>query len=122
MIKSIGIDIVRTKRIENDLGKFGERFFGKILGSKERELVMKRADKVQFMAGRFAVKEAIVKCLGAIIDERPPLTMLQVVNDNQGQPKLVAEGDLAEVLAPYKIHLSITHEKKYAAAVAVLEE
>lgn len=122
MIKSVGIDIVRTKRIEKDIEKFGERFLDKILGPNEKELADTRTDSAQFIAGRFAAKEAIIKCLGVLTDQRPAFSSLEIINNDQGQPILEAGGELAQLLAPYSIHLSISHEKKYAAAVAVLEE
>lgn len=49
----VGIDIVKIPRMEGkeDLAK-------KILSKEEYELYQKRTDKAQFLAGRFAAREA----------------------------------------------------------------
>ncbi len=122
MIVSLGLDIVEIARIEKDIERFGERFVNRILGEKERSQYQKRNDRTLFLAGRFAAKEAVVKALGKYLTERPPLHQLEIINDQSGRPELVLPDDVEAKLRGARCLLSITHERNYAAAVAIFEE
>ena len=122
MIASVGLDIVEIARIEQDLERFGERFVNRILSEKERSQYRKRNDGALFLAGRFAAKEAVVKALGWYLTERPPLHLLEIINDQSGRPELVLPDDVKAKLRGARCLLSITHERNYAAAVAIFEE
>jgi holo-[acyl-carrier protein] synthase len=121
-MKAVGIDIVEIKRIEKDLEKYDERFIDRILGNKERDIYDKRSDKIQFLAGRFAAKEAVIKCLAGILTDRPPYAELQILNNDSGQPIFEYDVNLKTKLENLNFHISISHERKYATAVAVLTE
>ncbi len=61
---STGIDIVHNKRISKNI--YNLRFIQKILSASEIEKYNKISNysrKVEFLAGRFAAKEAIIKAL-----------------------------------------------------------
>jgi holo-[acyl-carrier protein] synthase len=122
VIASIGLDIVEIARIEKDVERFGSRFVERILGGKELALFEKRQDQTLFLAGRFAAKEAVVKALGRYLTNRPPLHQLQIINDDSGQPRLELPDDVETKLKGAHCLLSITHERSYAAAVAIFED
>jgi len=122
LISSIGLDIVEVSRIERDVEKHGQRFIQRILGVRELLLFEKRKDKYQFLAGRFAAKEAVIKALGQFLKDRPPYNVLQIVSDSFGSPELVLSGDILAKLGQVACKLSISHEKNYAVAVAVFFE
>ena len=69
MIVGMGIDIVELARIEKSLGRFGLRFAEKILGPEE--LAGMPGHPLNYVAGRFAAKEAAVKALGLPPGLRP---------------------------------------------------
>ena len=90
---------------------------------QELELYHKRVDKAQYLAGRFAAKEAIIKGLGVYLSERPPYVEIQVINNLSGQPELELNNSILDLKKNnINCFISITHEKKYAAAVAVFTE
>jgi len=122
MVRAVGIDIVEVERIRRDIRQFGDRFINRILGPQELAILEQRKDKDLFLAGRFAAKEAVIKALGCCLTERPPYIDLQVVSDQRGMPALTIPSELRQKLDNMKCLLSITHEKKYAAAVAILTE
>ncbi len=122
MITSIGLDIVETARIKDDLERFGPRFSDRILGPDEKVLFDRRQDKPLFLAGRFAAKEAVVKALGKYLTVRPPLQELQIVNDQTGRPELKLPDSVRESLDGARCFISISHERNYAAAVAIFED
>ncbi len=121
-MKSIGIDIVEIERIAADIKRFGDRFIRRVLSEREFEQYNSRSDKQFFLAGRFAAKEAVIKALGYFLTDRPSLNSLVIVNDKMGQPKLILPDDLAKILHGVNCLISISHEKKYATAVAAFVE
>ena len=107
MIAGIGCDIVAIKRIK----KQKEDFYKRILTPREQVIYLEfnEARKLEFLAGRFAAKEAIYKAC----NDTGVLSNIEVLNDDSGKPYCNIEG--------FKIHISISHEKEYAAAYAVCE-
>ena len=122
MADSIGLDIVEIARIERSLERFGERFLKRILGPEERIVYDRRVDRHQFLAGRLACKEAIVKALGKYVKDRPSLASLQIVADVDGRPAVSFPSELVELLARLDCLVSISHEKNYAVAIAIFSE
>lgn len=122
MVHAIGLDIVEVERIRKDIEQYGDKFINRILNKKELESYDKRFDKDLFLAGRFAAKEAIIKALGKFLNDRPPYTDLQVLNDNTGQPYFKLPDEILQKLKNAVILLSISHEKNYAAAMVVISE
>ncbi len=111
MIKGIGTDIVDIERVRKAMS---ESFLSKVLSEEEIEKAssMKEERKVQFVAGRFAAKEAIIKALSD--EEVPVMNELNIVNDDKGKPQIEYKD--------YQILISISHEKTYAVAFAILEQ
>jgi len=122
LANSIGLDLVEVARIANNLERYSPRFEKRILGPAEREIFDRRRDKAIFLAGRFAAKEAVIKALGLYLSVRPRLSDLQIINDNTGLPQLLLPDEIQRQLPGVRCMLSITHDKNYAAAVAVLVE
>ncbi|PJB83913.1 MAG: holo-[acyl-carrier-protein] synthase [Acidobacteria bacterium CG_4_9_14_3_um_filter_49_7] len=105
-----GVDIVSVMRIEKALSRFGEQFVSRILTPEEQSLYRNRKDSIQFLAGRFAAKEAIYKAAGI-----PNLTWQRVnVLPEGGKPVVRIDGHLRQ-----NIQISISHEKEYAIALAI---
>lgn len=67
MIKGIGVDMVKHVRIEKILrATYRERFTTKVLSSKEKsalEQIESIEKQTEFLASRWAAKEALVKAL-----------------------------------------------------------
>lgn len=112
MIIGIGTDIVEIARIE----KAGvEKLSKKILKPSEiAELPKLNAAK---LAKRFAAKEAISKALGTGIGAELAFHDIEISNDELGKP-------LAKILTKpqLKVHLSLSDEKSYAVAYALIED
>ncbi len=122
MIRSIGLDIVDVSRIKKDVERFGDRFVKRILGEMEISTFVTRIDKEVFLAGRFAAKEAVIKGLSPFLEKRPSLNVIEIVNDTTGHPELSLPTEIQKKLGKAKCILSLTHERNYAAAVAIFAE
>jgi holo-[acyl-carrier protein] synthase len=128
MIYGIGMDMLEISRMRKILeGKTAERFLERILTSAERELAQTRKGRlIEFSAGRFAAKEAIVKAFGCGIGQVIAFQDIEILPDSLGKPvcaislnALTRIGFTADSL---RIHLSITHSQTMAAAYAVVEQ
>lgn len=115
-IKGLGMDAVELSRIEKIVAE-PKSFLGKVLTPKELEkyhtLPFKR--KVEFLAGRFAAKEAYAKALGTGIGQHVSFQDIEVLNDATGKPVLVCKR------YSHQTWISITHTNHDAYAVVVLE-
>ncbi len=120
MVYSVGLDLTDIERIRKDLDRWGERFVRRLLGDEERNLYRERQDKVKFIAGRFAAKEAVMKVLGAFIDSGVYPRNIQILNDLYGKPYVHLDDNIREKILDMEIKVSITHERKMAAAVAIM--
>ena len=122
MANSIGVDILETDRMRRAVERFGDRFVQRILGDKEIEVFNRRTDRFIFLAGRFACKEAVIKALGKYLKDRPSFSQIQIINDATGQPSLSLPDSLKPLLIGLEILVSISHDRKYAVAMAVITE
>ncbi|WP_438447759.1 holo-ACP synthase [Gorillibacterium sp. sgz5001074] len=126
MIIGIGTDLVEIGRIRRLLEEpGGRRFIERVLTPEERRLSAERQGRLtEFVAGRFAAKEAVVKALGTGISAATGFQDVEVLPSAGGQPVVrLSEAALAKLgRSGLKVHLSITHTAEYASAYAVAEE
>jgi len=121
-VVGIGIDLVEVARIGRLLERHGERAVARICNAGEADLGRVALD--QHLAGLFAAKEAVLKALGTGWAQGTAFRQVEVVRAPGGAPG-VRLHDVAAARAAAmgvtRIHLSITHERGFAAAMAVLE-
>lgn len=116
MIKGIGIDLIELERIEKSIQK-NARFVERILTKKERqtfEEFKNQRRKVEFLAGRFAAKEAFAKANGTGIGKLS-FQHIEIVANDHGAPEIIVKGYEAE-----KLFVSISHSDTYAIAQVVI--
>lgn len=105
MVKGIGVDICDLRRIKNS-----DALAKRILHDDEYLLYQSKVNhrqKIEFLAGRFAVKEAFIKAYKRLL-----LKDICCLNDTDGKPYIKG----------YNCHVSISHEKHYVVAFVVLDE
>jgi len=125
MIFGTGIDIIEVDRIKNSIQKYSDRFKKKIFTQKEIDYCHSQADPAKHFAARFTVKEAVLKCFGTGMTGGILWKDIEVGKLNSGQPVLNLHGNgkkLFNQLNLKHIHISITHDKTYAAAHAIAEK
>ena len=110
MIIGIGTDIVDIKRIEKAME---QPVIQKILTPKEQELAnrLRGHRKSEWIAGRFAAKEAIYKAIHNVVDCM--IWDIEVLSDEHHAPICTC--------FPYDVMISIAHEKEYAIAYALVQ-
>lgn len=117
-----GVDLAEVARIEGLLASqpgLRERVF------TPRELAYcdRRKRAGEHFAGRWAVKEAVLKSLGTGMGPGMDWTDIEVVNDRRGQPRVRLHGEVAAVaqsLGMDHIEISMSHSGGLAMAHAVL--
>lgn len=124
MIFGIGTDIVRISRMAENLDRYGERFAARILTEAEMAVFTGSAQQAQFLAKRFAAKEAAAKALGTGFRDGLSLRDISVSNDILGKPELMFSQRAQQNLEKQGVgsaHLSLSDEREYAIAYVILE-
>ncbi len=124
MIKGIGIDLIEIDRIKKSIQRYGDRFTNRIYTLSERTYCEESNNPFQHYAVRFAGKEAFLKALGTGQRQDILWKDIEFVNDDLGRPEVHCHGRLAkriEQLGLAHIHISFSHSRIYAIAMAVLE-
>lgn len=118
MILRTGIDLVEISRIADLDSKIRPGFLKRIYTSMELQL---SDDSNQFLAGRFAAKEAVAKALGCGIG-LVSWQDIEILRSETQQPILRLHGEakqLSDQIGISTWSVSISHTDKVAAAVAV---
>ena len=122
MIVGVGTDIVAVARMKESLTQHGERFAKRILSTSEFECFSSHVAPANFLAKRFAAKEALVKALGCGFRNGISMQHIVVDNDELGKPFIVLSGEAAsrsEQLGVGDVLLSLADEAEYAIAYVV---
>lgn len=125
MIVSLGMDLARIDRMEEVLARRGGRFTARVFTDGEQAYCERRASRrAQHYAGRFAVKEAVMKVLGTGWSRGVRWRDIEVVRAPGSAPSVLLHGRAGEIAAERgiaRMHVTITHDAGIAAAVAVGE-
>lgn len=119
-VRGIGIDLVRIPRMREVISRWEERFLRRVFTDAEIAYCRSRRDPVPHFAARFAAKEAVGKALGIGMTRWHEVE----VTRGRGAPGVRLTGRCArraEALGVERVHLSLTHGRDEAIAVAVLE-
>ena len=127
MIIGVGHDICDQRRIARLAARFGDRFITRIYSADEQAELELRQNRVAYLAGRFAVKEAVYKALSATDQAGMRWQHAQTLSSSSGAPVLSLSGACERGLkrlvpAGYrpKLHVSISDEPPYSSAFVVL--
>jgi holo-[acyl-carrier protein] synthase len=115
---TVGIDLLEIDRLEQALERrpgLAERLFT----DGERAYAAKQGRPAQHLAARFCAKEAVSKALQMEV-LRP--RDIEVVGGGDGPPRITLHGAVAVRAAELgvEVHISLTHTRSTAAAVAML--
>lgn len=123
MIVGIGCDTVQHKLTEL-LGWSKEVMLRQRIFAEDELLYFEANPSIRFLAGRFAVKEAVLKSLGIAMQDGFSLTDICVSNNKKGQPFLELTGNLKNLSDNMGIsmwHISISHSSEYSIAFVIAE-
>ena len=121
-----GVDIIENRRIKKSLKIKG--FINRIFTQKEINKSKKLNNKVNFLAKRFAAKEAFVKALGEGFRNNVNFNDIEILNDKKGRPLINVSQNIKKILKKkfklnkYKIFLSLSDERKYSIAYVIINK
>lgn len=121
-IVGIGTDIVECLRIGRMIEDHGELFLNRVYTDREIRYCQARTRAVEHFAGRWAAKEAILKCLGSGWRKGLCWTDMEIRNDNSGKPCVLLCGaakESAQQLRITDILITISHCRAFATAYAL---
>ena len=125
MIFGIGTDIVDINRIKSmdSLSAFAD----KILSKNEIKVFsnLEEGKQTTYLSKQFAGKEAISKAIGTGISGDIKFKEIEILRDERGRPIFNPVENLKDILANLgiaKTHVSLSDEKDYAIAFAILEK
>lgn len=124
MILGIGADIIEVARVRAVVERHGDRFARRVLRPAEIEYCRRFQDPWPHLAARFAAKEAISKAFGTGIGAELGWQDMEVAHRPGGQPYVILHDRglrLMDLRGGGKIHLTLSHTRDHALAVAVLE-
>ncbi|RUM63851.1 MAG: holo-ACP synthase [Sulfurimonas sp.] len=113
----IGIDLIKTSRMECLMQRFGEKGLLKFL-SKD-ELLLIKTHKTA--AGFWAIKEAFSKALGTGIGKHCSFHDIRIYKTDKGAPKLSLSKKIIDKFKIIDVSVSITHDGEYAVSVVAVE-
>ena len=124
MIQGTGIDIIEVGRIREALERHGAHFLDHVFTAEEQARAPGGEGRFAYYAGRWAAKEAVAKALGTGIGGECGWRDIVILADQAGKPRVTLVGaadETREKHAIRRIHVSISHERTHACALAVAE-
>jgi len=124
-ILGIGVDIIENKRIKEAIKN--KSFINRVYSVREQRQSNLINNKVAFFSKRFAAKEAFAKALGTGFRMKLNFKDIEVVNDKMGKPNYVTNKRVTKMIQnkfkikKYSCFLSISDEKKYSTAFAIIQ-
>ena len=128
MVLSVGVDMVEVERIQKALedSRIGKRFRERVFTANEIQYCeKKRRGRYESYAGRFAVKEAVMKALGRGWGSKVCWLDIEIVRARSGKPELVLHektARLAEQLGIRRWSVSITHTGQHGLAFVTAQD
>ena len=125
-IIGIGVDVVQNKRIKSLIKN--KTFISRTFGKKEVTHSKKILNKINYFSKRFAAKEALAKSLGTGFRNNLNLKDIEILNDKQGKPFYYKSKKIDFLIKKrfkikkYELFLSISDEKDYSIAFAIIQK
>lgn len=125
MIVGIGVDVIEIARIRETLERQGDRFLRRVYTQLEKDYCNVRRDPVPHYAVRFAAKEAVFKALGTGWSGGIRWQDVEVRREEGRAPTIMLYGQAEQrsrSLGASTIHVSLSHSRNSAVAIAILEK
>ncbi|WP_457749469.1 holo-ACP synthase [Sulfurimonas sp.] len=113
----IGIDIIKTSRMNRLMERFREKGLRRFLSEDEIKLVK----SYKTAAGFWAAKEAFSKALGTGIGEECSFFDMKIYKSKKGAPLFALSKKIIEKFQITDVSLSITHDGEYAISIVSIE-
>ena len=110
----IGIDIIEVSRFRRKKYEENRNFYKKIFAESEIKYCLKFKNSAERFAGKFAIKEAVIKSIPEKIGPRD----IEIVYVNR-KPRIRLKNSLEK---KYNFIVSVSHEKEFAIGIVITEK
>lgn len=117
-VAGVGIDVVDIDMLHTLVLQGGPSFIDAYWAPAEQ---LATGNQIERLAGRWAAKEAVMKCLGHGVGDLDPID-IEIAAHSSGAPHVILHRDAARLAAEANVgrcHVSMTHESSWAAAIAL---
>ena len=121
-VRAVGTDIVDLDHFEGVVTRSRPGFIERLFTEAERDYCERFKDRMASYAAVFAAKEAFLKALRVGLAPGIRWTDVEVVHARSGAPSIVAHGKCAELLGDGRVHVTLSHSRRSAHAVVVIED
>jgi holo-[acyl-carrier protein] synthase len=124
VIVGIGVDIVDIGRVSGLVDRYKDRFIHRVFTDVEIRYAQKSAKMAERLAGRFAVKEAVLKAFGTGKSQGILWKDVETVRGPMGRPEVNLYGQAVNYMKMLKgsgILVTITHDGGKAIAFVIIE-
>jgi len=122
MIRGIGTDVVELDHFAEVVERSRPGFLEYLFTPSEIEYCERFKDRMASYAATFAAKEAFLKALRTGLAPGIGWHDVEILHARSGAPSIAVHGKCDELLDGGTAHVSLTHSKRSAAAVVVLED
>ena len=122
-IFGMGTDMIAIARVETSLAR-GNGLVRRVLTEYEQDIWAQHRAPADYLAKRFAAKEACAKAFGTGIAQGLSFQHMEVRNNALGRPEWVFYQQALQWCVQYRIahaHLSISDDSGFAIATVILE-
>jgi len=122
-IVGVGLDLVQIARVQSIAERWHDRFLNRVYTERERDECLARVSPYASLAGRFAVKEAVLKALGTGWSGGISWRDIEITRTSDGRPVAATSGRVRELMQAAgvrDIHISLSHDAEYAVGQAIL--
>jgi holo-[acyl-carrier protein] synthase len=123
MIIGIGCDMTNFNIAKKLNWESDEKLMSRVFSARELEIYYKQ-DKLTYLTGRFAAKEAVLKCLGTGMYDGISLNNIEILQLENGKPIIELSGEIKKIsndLGIKKWFVSISHSTKSSMAYVIAE-
>lgn len=123
MIIGIGCDVTNFKIAKKLNWESDKNLMKRVFSAREIEVYYKQ-DKLTYLTGRFAAKEAVLKCIGTGMHDGISLKNIEILQLKNGKPKIELSGEIKKIsqdLGIKKWFVSISHTTKSSMAYVIAE-
>ena len=124
-ILGVGTDIIDNRRIKFLIKK--KLFISRTFSVSEINNSKKNSNKINYFAKRFAAKESFAKAVGTGFRKSLNFKDIEILNKKNGKPYFLITNKIDKIIfkefkvKKYKLFLSISDEKEYSIAFALIQ-
>ena len=119
MILRTGVDLIEIDRVGEVVGRHGRRYLERIYTPAE---LTQSLNNTEYLAGRFAAKEAVWKALSDTIARKKTVVThkdIGLKNEPSGKPVVILSGALRRYSK--RVLVSLSHTGRTVVAVAIFK-